>query len=154
MSERAQATRQALAEIVDEDARAFSGVMQAMRMPRATEAERHAREQALQGAYRRAAEVPLQARAVARRTRACPPRRAKGPCRCRLGCRHRRADGARSGRRRRAQRPRLNLQTLEDDTFARECRGEVDRMRGLARRTAMRFSTRYASVSTAVGSRR
>ena len=36
MSERAQATKQALAELVDEDARAFNRVMDAMRLPRAT----------------------------------------------------------------------------------------------------------------------
>jgi glutamate formiminotransferase/formiminotetrahydrofolate cyclodeaminase len=44
MSQRAQATKQALAEIVDEDARAFNRVMDAIRLPRTTEVEQRARE--------------------------------------------------------------------------------------------------------------
>ena len=51
MAMRAQATTHALAELVDEDARAFNGVMDAMRLPRATDVERRARHQALQAAY-------------------------------------------------------------------------------------------------------
>jgi len=134
MSEGAQATRQALAEIVDEDARAFSGVMEAMRMPRTTDAERHAREQAMQGAYRRAAEVPLQAARLslaALEHARLAARKGRGDAASDAGTAALLARAAVEGA---ALNVVINLQTLEDDTFVRECRGEVDRMRGLARR--------------------
>jgi glutamate formiminotransferase/formiminotetrahydrofolate cyclodeaminase len=59
-AEQAQEIKQALVDAVDEDTRAFSGLMQANRMPRATEAEQTAREDAIREATRRAALVPLQ----------------------------------------------------------------------------------------------
>jgi methenyltetrahydrofolate cyclohydrolase len=45
--------------LADADTDAFAGVLAALRMPQESEADRRARHEAVQGAYRRAAEVPL-----------------------------------------------------------------------------------------------
>jgi glutamate formiminotransferase/formiminotetrahydrofolate cyclodeaminase len=135
MSVRAQATKQALVEIVDEDARAFNTVMAAMRMPRTTEAERGARDQSLQMAYRRAAEVPLEtarlslaalelARVAARRGRRDAASDA-GTAALLAGAA---VEGA-------VLNVLINLGALNDEVFVRACRGEIDRLRTLARRT-------------------
>jgi glutamate formiminotransferase / formiminotetrahydrofolate cyclodeaminase len=134
MSVRAQATKQALAENVDEDARAFNGVMAAMRMPRTTETERSARDQMLQTAYRRAAEVPLDtarlsltalelARVAARKGR----RDAASDAGTAALLAHAAVEGA-------ALNVLINLGALTDEMFVRACRSEVDRLRALAQR--------------------
>lgn len=46
--------------LAEEDARAFEGVMTAMRRPKGTDEERAARKEAMQAAYKTATEVPLQ----------------------------------------------------------------------------------------------
>lgn len=58
--------RVALTQDVVEDARAFDGVMQAMRLPHTTPAEKTARAEAIERATQRAAEIPLE---VARRAK-------------------------------------------------------------------------------------
>lgn len=133
MAVRAQATKQRLAELVDEDARAFNRVMDAIRMPRTTDAERRARDQALQAAYRHAAEVPLEtarlslsvlelARVAALAGRADAASDAGASALLARAAVH----GA-------ALNVLINLQTLDDETFVRACRDEVDRLRALAR---------------------
>jgi glutamate formiminotransferase/formiminotetrahydrofolate cyclodeaminase len=49
-----------LASLVDEDARAYDGVVEAMRLPRATDAERAARVAQMQAAYKAAVGPPLE----------------------------------------------------------------------------------------------
>jgi glutamate formiminotransferase/formiminotetrahydrofolate cyclodeaminase len=134
MSERAQATKQALAELVDEDARAFNRVMDAMRLPRATEAEKRARDQAVQDAYHRAAEVPLEtARLSLAALELARVAALKG--------RHDAASDAgsaallaRAAVESAALNVAINLQALEDESFVRACRAEVDRLRTSSRR--------------------
>ena len=48
-----------LSEIVDEDSKAFDGVMEAFKMPKDTEDEKEARTRAIQEGYKKALEVPL-----------------------------------------------------------------------------------------------
>lgn len=48
-----------LSEIIDEDSKAFDGVMQALKMPKGTEDEIQARNRAIQVGYKKALEVPL-----------------------------------------------------------------------------------------------
>lgn len=50
---------QSLNGIVDEDTKAFDGVMQAFKLPKETDEEKAARSQAIQDGYRVALEVPL-----------------------------------------------------------------------------------------------
>lgn len=51
---------QVLQSLIDRDAQAFSGVMAAYQMPKATETEKQLRKNAVQHAYRLAAEIPLE----------------------------------------------------------------------------------------------
>ena len=134
MSERAQATKQALAANVDEDARAFNSVMEAMRLPRTTESEQGTRNRMLQDAYRRAAEVPLE---TARLSLAVLEL-------SRVAALKGRADAAsdagtaawlaRAAVEGAALNVAINLQTLENDAFVSACRSEIDRVRSLAGR--------------------
>ncbi len=56
----ARATQARLEALVDEDARAYEAVLAAIRMAKATPTERAARVEAMQSAYRKATEVPLE----------------------------------------------------------------------------------------------
>lgn len=56
----AERARETLTALVEQDAQAFDGVMQTMRMPRGTELEKRARTEATQQALRAATDVPLQ----------------------------------------------------------------------------------------------
>ncbi|HUX41037.1 MAG TPA: glutamate formimidoyltransferase [Rectinemataceae bacterium] len=56
---KAQSVKERLLDAVDEDTAAFNGILEAGRLPKATEAEKAAREAALEAANKRAAEVPL-----------------------------------------------------------------------------------------------
>lgn len=67
---RAEALREDLLRLVDEDAEAYSIVADAYRLPRATDEERERREQAIQDALRTAAQPPM---AIARACRAVLP---------------------------------------------------------------------------------
>jgi len=49
-----------LEALIDEDARAYEAVIAAMRMPKSSEREKTARVEAMQAAYRKATEVPLE----------------------------------------------------------------------------------------------
>jgi formiminotetrahydrofolate cyclodeaminase len=49
-----------LEALIDEDARAYDAVMAAMRMPKSSDQEKAARVDAMQAAYRKATEVPLE----------------------------------------------------------------------------------------------
>lgn len=60
LAEQAQQLRARLLELSEEDSRAFSAVMTAIKMPRKTDEERRLREEALSAAYHGAAQVPLQ----------------------------------------------------------------------------------------------
>ncbi len=59
MAVRAQAVKLALVRAVDADTNAFNAVMDAMKLPKATPAEKAARDEALQAGYKSAIEVPL-----------------------------------------------------------------------------------------------
>ncbi len=57
---RALPIQERLVALADEDAAAYELVLQAMRMPKGSDAEKAARVQAMQAAYREAAKVPLE----------------------------------------------------------------------------------------------
>jgi formiminotetrahydrofolate cyclodeaminase len=63
---RAEALRARLTEMVTLDAEAYRAVSQAMQLPKNTDAEKSARDEALQSALKGAAMVPLQAAEAAR----------------------------------------------------------------------------------------
>jgi glutamate formiminotransferase/formiminotetrahydrofolate cyclodeaminase len=133
LAERAQATKRALAELVDEDARAFNSVMEARRKPRATDLERHARDEALQVAIRRAAEVPLDAARLSLEAIEL----------ARLAARVGRPDAAsdagtaallaRAALEGAVLNVLINLRGIEDEAFTRACRTEAGQLRALGR---------------------
>ncbi|HEU5468384.1 MAG TPA: glutamate formimidoyltransferase [Steroidobacteraceae bacterium] len=59
LAERAQALKAALLRAVDEDTKAFDGVLAAMRLPKGTDTEKAARSAAIAAAYETATAVPL-----------------------------------------------------------------------------------------------
>jgi formiminotetrahydrofolate cyclodeaminase len=108
--------------------------MDAIRLPRATEAEKRAREQAVQAAYRRAAEVPLE---TARLSLAALELARVAA----LEGRHDAASDAgsaallaRAAVEAAALNVAINLQALADESFVRACRAEIDRLRASSRR--------------------
>jgi glutamate formiminotransferase/formiminotetrahydrofolate cyclodeaminase len=131
LAERAQAAKRTLADLVDADARAFDGVMQARRMPRATDRERHTRDVTLKDAVRRAADVPLQ---VARLSLDVLEH-------ARLAARQGRPDAAsdagtaallaRAALEGAVLNVLINLQGIDDEAFTDACHAEVDRLRAL-----------------------
>ncbi len=60
IAERAQQVKDALVRGVDEDTQAFDSVIDAMRMPKDTEAERAERATAIEEGYKKATQVPLE----------------------------------------------------------------------------------------------
>lgn len=58
-AEQGQEIEEELLKLVDEDTRAFEGIMQAFRLPKGTAEEKAARRAAIQGATRYAIEIPL-----------------------------------------------------------------------------------------------
>jgi formiminotetrahydrofolate cyclodeaminase len=59
-STRLRPLRDSLLELVDDDSLAYTAVLDAMRLPKATEVERHARRTAIDAAMRGATRVPLE----------------------------------------------------------------------------------------------
>ena len=59
LAERAQALKAALLTAVDDDTKAFDDVLAAMRLPKATDAEKSTRAAAIAAAYEKATSVPL-----------------------------------------------------------------------------------------------
>ncbi len=60
LESRAEPLQRRLLELSDEDSAAYARVVQALHLPKATEAEKAARVAAIQAAYRHATEVPLE----------------------------------------------------------------------------------------------
>jgi formiminotetrahydrofolate cyclodeaminase len=107
--------------------------MDAIRLPRATEVQRSTRNRMLQAAYRRAAEVPLETARLSlaalelARTAALKGRHDAASD---AGAAALLARAAVEGA---ALNVLINLFTLDDETFVRACRSEVDRVRARAR---------------------
>lgn len=60
MAERGQELRKRLLFLVDEDTRAFNGIMDAFKLPKGSEAEKETRKSAIQLATKHAIEIPLE----------------------------------------------------------------------------------------------
>jgi glutamate formiminotransferase/formiminotetrahydrofolate cyclodeaminase len=59
-AEKGQAYKKQLLHLVDEDTRAFNGIMEAFKLPKSTDEEKAARKAAIQSATRKAIEIPFQ----------------------------------------------------------------------------------------------
>lgn len=114
-----------LRRLVQEDSAAFEEVMRAIRMPKATEEEKAARQQAMDAATRRATEVPLRtARAAARVLELLAQMAAIGNPNARSDA----ATGAQlagAALKGAQYNVLINLPGLKDTAFAEACRREV-----------------------------
>jgi glutamate formiminotransferase/formiminotetrahydrofolate cyclodeaminase len=59
-AEKGQVYKKQLLHLVDEDTRAFNGIMEAFKLPKSTDEEKAARKAAIQSATRKAIEIPFQ----------------------------------------------------------------------------------------------
>ncbi|HUX39296.1 MAG TPA: cyclodeaminase/cyclohydrolase family protein, partial [Rectinemataceae bacterium] len=79
LAAKAQTIKEGLIDAVDEDTAAFNGIIEAGRMPKATEAEKASRDAAIEAANKRASEVPLaSARLCVEAARLCVEAAEKG----------------------------------------------------------------------------
>ncbi|TLZ50671.1 MAG: cyclodeaminase/cyclohydrolase family protein, partial [Methanobacteriota archaeon] len=60
IEERGKTLQQRFLDLAAEDAKAYDGVVASMRLRKGTDAEREARKEAMQAAYKRATEVPME----------------------------------------------------------------------------------------------
>ena len=117
-----------LLELMEEDTQAYQAVVLALRQPKQTEAEQEARAIALERATRKAAEVPLRTlRAALRVAELAAAAVAHGNPNCVTDAGSA-AQLARAAGRSAAYNVRINLGTLKDREFIRECTQEVERL--------------------------
>ncbi len=126
IAERAQAVKDLLVRMVDEDTQAFDSVLTGMRMPRDTEEERVLRSAAIQEGYKTATLVPL--------------RTAEGCLEAMTLCREMAGMAtpemisdvgsgalmAHAGLKSAIYNVRINLPNISDDAFDKEVRGKLD----------------------------
>ena len=123
---KAQKLKKALLELVDEDTAAFNAVMDAMRLPKSTEAEKRARDVAIETANKEAASVPLKtSRFCLEAMRLCLEAARTGNSNsatdAATGCLM--AWAGLSGA---VLNVRINIKTLSDEQFTCEARKECD----------------------------
>ncbi len=123
---KAQKLKKALLELVDEDTAAFNAVMDAMRLPKSTEAEKRTRDVAIETANKEAASVPLKtSRFCLEAMRLCLEA-------ARIGNSNSATDAATgcfmawAGLSGAILNVRINIKTLSDEQFACAARKECD----------------------------
>jgi glutamate formiminotransferase/formiminotetrahydrofolate cyclodeaminase len=131
-AERAQELKARLATLIDEDTRAFTDVVAARRLPKGTAADESARTHAIEAALQRAARVPRETMQlsleVLRLARSIVER----------GNPNAASDAgvaglmARAGIEGAALNVLINLASIQDETFTRECRDEIAQARAEA----------------------
>ena len=126
VAEKAAAFRSKLVDDVDRDSEAYTQVLKAFQMPKATEAEKAERRRAVQEAFKEAARVPL---GVARDALAIMD---LGRAVISKGNPNAASDGAagvlaaRMAARTAVYNVRINLRSIKDETFNAELRREAD----------------------------
>jgi len=131
---RAQAVKDRLVRSVDTDTDAFNAVLEAMRMPRGTPEERKARKEAIQQGYKDASQVPLEtARACFEALELCAEVAGKGnaPSVTDAGVG---ALMACAGVEAAVYNVKINLPSIEDETFRKELAATLDSLVADARR--------------------
>jgi glutamate formiminotransferase/formiminotetrahydrofolate cyclodeaminase len=133
-AERGQGLKDRLARAVDLDTDAFNRVMEAMRLPKGTPDEAAARDQAVEGANKEAAAVPLDT------ARLCVDAVRLAAEAARLGNRNSISDAgvaalaARAGAEGAALNVLINLSAIQDATFRQNCVAETAALVAEARR--------------------
>jgi methenyltetrahydrofolate cyclohydrolase len=125
LAARAEELRIDLLRLVDEDTAAYNGVLAAFRLPRETDEQKRARAAGVQGAFKRAADVPME---VASRCvevlRLCPALLEKGNPNALsdAGVAGRMAFAGFQGA---AMNVRINLPSIEDEAYVAQARVRV-----------------------------
>jgi formiminotetrahydrofolate cyclodeaminase len=133
LAERAQAVKGDLVHAVDEDTQAFSRLLDAMRLPRATPDDQRLRDAAIQEATRNAAEVPLQTARLSMRALELASRVAV------IGQRQAVSDAGVAALMARAAvegavlNVLINIRSIHDEDFTRACRAETEHLTADAR---------------------
>jgi glutamate formiminotransferase / formiminotetrahydrofolate cyclodeaminase len=133
LAEQAQAVKGDLIHAVDEDAQAFSRVMDAMRLGRATSDDRRVRDATIEEATRNAADVPLQTARLSMRALELASRVAS------IGQRQAVSDAGVAALMARAAvegavlNVLINIRSLQDEQFTRRCRAETEHLTARAR---------------------
>jgi glutamate formiminotransferase/formiminotetrahydrofolate cyclodeaminase len=125
IAERAQQVKDALIAAVDEDTRAFDAVIEAMRMPKDTEAERAERAQALEEGYKAATRVPLGTVRLCRDALVLCKEMAELADPEMVSDVGTGAHMAQAGAQAAAYNVRINLRHIADEAFVQEMRGGV-----------------------------
>ncbi len=146
VAEEAQELKAALIRAVDEDAEAFNRVMEAMRLPKATEEQQAERDKAVADASRHAANVPLET------ARLCLEVLRLGQRVAESGNRNSASDAgvaalvARAGVEGASLNVLINLGSISDERFTRECRHQVDALVSESRRICDAVQERVKST--------
>lgn len=124
--ERSEALRHRLTALLDEDVRAYTAVSQAYKMPRETEDQKEAREQAIQKALKEATLIPMQvAEACVEVLDLCLPTAEKGNVNA-VSDAGVAALAAETGLRSAALNVLINLNLIQDEAFVRGQRAKLD----------------------------
>jgi glutamate formiminotransferase/formiminotetrahydrofolate cyclodeaminase len=129
---KAQELKRALLEIVDEDTEAFNAVMEAMRLPKSSDAEKFARSAALEAAGKNAARVPMRTAGLCLETmKLCADAAKSGNVNsatdAATGC-----NMAHAGLLSAILNVRINIKTLSDEEFKAALRHECDALESQA----------------------
>jgi glutamate formiminotransferase/formiminotetrahydrofolate cyclodeaminase len=134
LAERAQGIKERLAAAIDEDARAFDRVIEAMRAPRGTPEEQQARDARLQQAFKEAASVPLETARLSMQALELAAAVARDGLKDAVSDAGVAALMARAGVEGAALNVLTNLRSIDDPTFTRQRREEIERLAAEARR--------------------
>jgi len=126
IAEKAQTIKDALVRGIDDDTTAFDSVLEAMRMPKDTEAERAERAKAMQAGYQEATRVPLQTVELCRDALALLVEMVAVADENMISDVGSGALMANAGARAAAYNVRINLPHITDETFRAEMLGGLD----------------------------
>lgn len=132
LESRAAIVQERLLALADRDSEAFDQVLAATRLPRGTDAERASRVEAMQAAYRKATEVPLET------MEACVDALELAAIAVEKGNRGATTDGAvavllaEAGLRGASLNAKVNLASIQDEGFRAAAEAKMDRLLSLA----------------------
>jgi glutamate formiminotransferase/formiminotetrahydrofolate cyclodeaminase len=143
---KAQELKRALLDIVDEDTEAFNAVMEAMRLPKSSDAEKLARSAALEAAGKNAARVPLRTAGLCLETmKLCKDAAKSGNVNsatdAATGC-----NMAHAGLLSAILNVRINVQTLSDEEFRAAMRRDCGALEGQAAAVKQEMDTTISGV--------
>ncbi|MEN6499344.1 MAG: glutamate formimidoyltransferase [Rectinema sp.] len=143
---KAQELKRALLDIVDEDTEAFNAVMEAMRLPKSSDAEKFARSAALEAAEKNAARVPMRTAGLCLETmKLCADAAKSGNVNlatdAATGC-----NMAHAGLLSAILNVRINIKTLSDEEIKAALRHECDALESQAAAIQQEMDTTISGI--------